>query len=361
MDPAIVEKARQLRQTLHLLAERSGQEKRTKACLLNYLQQNTTLQIEDYGQWFCALHFESERAETIAFRADMDALPLGSGAAHLCGHDGHSATLATLALLAEGQTLGRNLLLIFQHAEEIGVGGKICAKALKAHNASRVYAFHNIPEWPEGAVLLRHGTFACASRGMCVAFKGAPSHAAYPENGRNPGFAAAHFISALPAIAAPGLYGGLAMATLVGAKIGEKAFGSAAGEAEVWLTLRAWENQDLAALMGRLEAAAHAEAKSSTVTADIFYEDIFPATINDEQTLRRLADICGREGLPCLEVPEPFRWSEDFGYYGSHAKAVMVGLGAGEHWPQLHTEAYCFNDALLGPALQLFWALATQG
>ncbi len=78
-------------------------------------------------------------------------------------------------------------------------------------------------------MLLRRGTFACASRGMTLSFSGAPSHAAYPECGKNPGFAAARLISALPELTESSGYGGLAMATLVGAKIGAKAFGSAAG------------------------------------------------------------------------------------------------------------------------------------
>jgi len=361
MEQNIIASVLALRRELHALAELSGSEKRTKAYIMDYLQKNTSLRIEDCAQWFCAVHEEAGAAETVAFRADMDALPLGGGAAHLCGHDGHSAILAGLGLYLEKKTLGRNVVLIFQHAEENGEGGKLCCRALERHGVSRVYAFHNIPGWKEGAVLLRHGTFACASRGMIVRFTGAPSHAAYPESGRNPGFAAARLIAALPQLTDKSHYGGLTMATLIGAEIGEKAFGSAAGNGEIWLTLRAWHEGDLRKMISAVEERAKSEAERDGVEVEASFIDVFPATENNEEVLGRLADICRGMGLECEEVPEPFRWSEDFGYYGAFAAAVMVGIGDGPDWPQLHTEKYVFNDKIIPAALDLFSALAKFG
>lgn len=350
-----------LRAELHRLAERSGEEKKTKACLFEFLQTNTSLHLVDKGQWFYAVHEEPGAGESIAFRADMDALPSGSGASHLCGHDGHCAVLAGLGLNLENKRLGRNILLIFQHAEEIGAGGSVCSQCLKKHRVSRVYAFHNIPGWGDGTVLLRRGTFACASRGMTLTFTGKPAHAAYPESGKNPGFSAARFISALPNMTEAGLYHGLTMATLIGSKIGEKAFGSAAGNAEIWLTLRAWQDKDLQRLILSVKETARQEAARDGIEVSFSSCDIFPATVNDDETLARLEEICHQAGLSTAEVPEPFRWSEDFGYYGSEAKAVMVGIGAGFDWPQLHTENYFFNDKIIPAALTLFSSLAEFG
>jgi amidohydrolase len=353
MEQHFINTVRTLRVELHTLAERSGKEKRTKARLMEFLRENTSLRIEDEGQWFCAIHEEPGAAETIAFRADMDALPFKDGAAHLCGHDGHCAALAGFGLLHENRSLGKNIVLIFQHAEETGEGGKICCQALLKYQVSCVYAFHNIPGWEEGTILLRRGTFACASRGMTLSFWGAPSHAAYPENGRNPGFAAARFISRLPALASPGDYDGLTVATLIGARIGEKAFGSAAGHAEVWLTLRAWREEDMHGLIASIREAAR-----DKIETELSFCEIFPATVNDDATLAKLESTCRKAGLTCIEVPEPFRWSEDFGYYGTAAKAVIVGIGAGLNGSQLHAQDYEFNDNILETAITLFSALA---
>lgn len=351
---------RNLRRELHGLAELSGEEVQTKQRLIAFLREHTSLHIEDEGQCFCAIHSEPDARETVAFRADMDALPHDGGAAHLCGHDGHSAALCGLGLYLEKKRLGRNIVLIFQHAEETGAGGAICASALKKHRVDRVYAFHNIPGWPEGAVLLREGTFACASCGMILSFAGAPSHAAYPENGRNPGYAAARVIDALPRLAQAG-YRGLTMATLIGAQIGQKAFGTAAANAEIWLTLRASMEEDLQALIRAIEESARTEAARDSVDIRISFQDVFPATVNDYAAVQRLRAVCRHTGFSCIDAPEPFRWSEDFGYYGAYAKAVLFGIGAGTDWPQLHTKQYAFNDNLLPTALTLFASLAISG
>lgn len=196
---------------------------------------------------------------------------------------------------------------------------------------------------------------------MTLSFKGAPSHAAYPEFGKNPGFAAAHVISALPELVNTGRWQGLTMATLVGAQIGEKAFGCAAGSAELWLTLRAWHDRDLHTLADAVIDTAEAAAFSNGIRVSHSFCDSFPATVNDSDTLARLEQVCREAGLPCADVSEPFRWSEDFGYYGSLAQAVMVGIGDGLSWPQLHTEAYVFPDDILPQALTLFSALAENG
>jgi len=154
---------------------------------------------------------------------------------------------------------------------------------------------------------------------------------------------------------------GMAMATLIGARVGEKAFGCAAGSAEVYVTVRAWLDDDLNGLIRAIEQAARREAAKDGIGVSVSLCDVFPATVNDNATLLRLEEICREEKLSCIEVQEPFRWSEDFGYYGECAKAVMVGIGAGEDWPQLHTENYVFNDAILPSVLTLFCALAQKG
>ena len=361
MDKPLMDKVLNLRSRLHGLAELSGEETRTKECLMAFLRENTSLRLEDRGKWFCAFHEEPYAKETIAFRGDMDAIPFNGGAAHLCGHDGHCAVLAGLGLMLENKKLGRNIVLVFQHAEEIGAGGRECSEGLEKYPVDRIYAFHNIPGWEEGAVLLRRDTFACASLGMTLTLTGAPSHAAYPENGRNPGFAASRLINDLPVLANRKNFKGMTMATLVGAKIGTKTFGSSAGTAEIWLTLRAWYDNDLKNLITAIEAYAKKEGESDGLSIAFSYWDSFPSTLNDNETVRNMEKICNCIGLKCIDVPEPFRWSEDFGYYGARAKAVMVGVGAGENWPQLHTSTYAFNDKILSAGLTLFYALAQMG
>ena len=100
----------------------------------------------------------------IAFRADMDAVSLdGKTVGHFCGHDGHSTILAMTGKKLTGKTTNRDVYLIFQPGEETGEGGAICSTLIKEKGIAEVYGLHNIPGYAKGAILLRKGTFACAS------------------------------------------------------------------------------------------------------------------------------------------------------------------------------------------------------
>ena len=120
-----------LRHTLHRHAELSGAEYKTKAILKDFLREHTDFSVTDRGAWFYAFRGAAAPAAKppIAFRADMDALPIpetcslpyaseNPAVSHRCGHDGHSAALCGLALSLTGQPLSRDVYLIFQHAEE---------------------------------------------------------------------------------------------------------------------------------------------------------------------------------------------------------------------------------------------------
>lgn len=66
------------------------------------------------------------------------------------------------------------------------MGAAICASLIEEKNIGEIYGFHNLPGYHCGEVVLLNHTFACASTGLEIKFQGKQSHAAYPENGRNP-------------------------------------------------------------------------------------------------------------------------------------------------------------------------------
>lgn len=198
----------QLRHALHAHPELSGREFWTRQTLMDFLRAHTRLEVVDRGSWFYARR-RGRGEGKVAFRADFDALPMEEtlqiphrsccpGAAHKCGHDGHSAALALLGLILDEEGAARDTYLIFQPAEEIGGGGEACAAFLREEGIGEVYAFHNMPGYPLGAVALRSGTMNCASKGMILRFTGVPTHASTPELGRNPAYAVAAVVSTIP-------------------------------------------------------------------------------------------------------------------------------------------------------------------
>ena len=263
MEQVLLDQIIALRAQLHACAEVSGREAVTKHTLLTFLREHTSLELHELAGGFYAAHREPEGTKpAVALRADYDALatPEG-GAAHLCGHDGHAAALCGVALMLEGQSIGRSVFLLFQGAEETGAGAALCCELFDREKVDEIYGAHNLPGFPFGAVLTRAGTFACASRGVTIHFVGKPAHAAYPETGISPAPAVGQLLVDLPALAAPEQYRGITLCTVIGAQMGEKAFGAAAESAELWLTLRGEHDDDLARLrrsvLTRAQELAH--------------------------------------------------------------------------------------------------------
>ena len=108
---------------------------------------------------------------TIALRADMDALRMtegnnglpyrsaNEGVAHLCGHDGHMASLVGAAALLR-RRLSRvprdcKVRLLFQPAEEGPGGAAPMVEAGCMQGVDEVYGYHNWPSWPLGHLKVR--------------------------------------------------------------------------------------------------------------------------------------------------------------------------------------------------------------
>lgn len=345
-----------LRARLHACPEVSGREVKTKAALMRFLEEHTTLDLVDCGGWFYAAHREpGAQGCGIALRADFDALATPDGkAAHLCGHDGHAAALCGVGLMLEGRVLGRSVFLLFQPAEETGAGAEECLDLFRRERIGEIYGAHNLPGFPLGCVTTRPGTFACASRGVILTFTGAPTHAAYPELGISPASAVGELLVGLPDAARPDRYGGMTLCTVIGVRMGEKAFGAAAADGEVWLTLRAEHDADLDALQTRILDLARALAARYRLGFDHTLQDVFPATENAPEQAEKVLSLCGGQVLPA-----PMRWSEDFGRYLQRCPGAFFGIGAGSAHPPLHTAEYDYPDALLPPTCHAFWSLLT--
>lgn len=367
MNQADLDLAVTLRHELHAHPELSGQETWTKARLMDFLQEHTKLELHDRGNWFYAL-YRGRGVGKIAFRADFDALPMEEtcelpyrsqcpGVAHKCGHDGHSAALALLGLTLERTGADRDVYLIFQPDEEVGGGGEACAALLKEEHIGEVYAFHNMPGYPLHTVALRKGTMNCASKGVTYRFEGVSTHASTPELGRNPAQAVARIVGALPGLTRQEDHRGLVMATVVQIAVGEPAFGISAYRGALLLTLRAQYQEELDALSQQVTDLARQAAAEDGLTLTIEEQDVFPETANHPAGVERVEKAAQALGLPVVEMEEPMRGSEDFGWYLRQAEGAMFLLGDGEDHPPLHRTDFDFPDALLGTACALFQKL----
>lgn len=353
---SIVEKITKVRRELHSVPECSGHEIKTKSIIRSFLEENTSLIIKEYNGGIVALYDLGNTKDTLAFRADFDAVALPDGtAAHLCGHDGHTAALLGVALQIEDMKPNRNVLFIFQPAEETGEGAKSMADILNVYEVSEIYGCHNLPGYPFGKVYTRYDSFACASCGMIFYIEGEPAHAAYPENGKSPMRAVMQLFKAIEEIKTTVSLSENSFATLIGSKIGQKAFGTSAEKAEVWITARSDNEKDFEVLRAYLENAVKQTCEQDGLQYSIEIQDEFPATVNDSICVDKILTRCDGSVLD-----NPMRWSEDFGHFLSSrysSQGAFFGVGAGEEHPNLHTMDYEYPDELLKYQMDAFMKL----
>lgn len=352
---------RELRHMLHAMPEPSMAEGKTKKTLMNFIQTESDFTLVDRGSWFYAWKkAEHPTKSAIAFRADMDAVCIdGSRPGHYCGHDGHSSILAGFAQQLLGKKLDRDIYLIFQPGEETGEGAMICRSLLAEKKISAIYGLHNIPGYPMGTILLREKTFACASLGLSLHFTGMASHAAYPEQGRNPALPMASLLlqleEAANALRRPGE---ILMLTVIGISLGSEKYGVSAGDGTLRLTIRGEREEIFQKLLTCCRRLAEKCASEHGLSLEITEQEYFPATENHPEKVFALKRAAEALEMPCQMLPEPMRWSEDFGWYLQDCPGAFFGIGAGEETASLHTSTYEFPDALLEKGIAIFSALA---
>lgn len=369
MDQRDLQKAVELRHALHAHPELSNHESWTKAHLMDFLRQNTSrLDIVDKGSWFYAAYRAGVDRPGVAFRADFDAVPVADeldapyvstvpGVGHKCGHDGHSAALAALALEIDREGADKNVFFLFQHAEETGDGAKVCTALFRDERVDEIFGFHNRPGIPLGMVQVLDGTVYCGSEGAILDFQGVPSHASMPELGRNPAYAISDIIQRLPQLQDPDRYRGLVLATIIQVDVGERAFGTQASRGKLLLTIRGEHEEELQRLQDELEALARERAEAYGLGLEIGYCDVFPNTVSHPQSNEKVRAVCRELGIPVREMPGPYRGSEDFGHYTKAIPGAFFEIGSGESCPDLHTVGMDFPDAIIGTAVDIFRGL----
>lgn len=146
---------------------------------------------------------------TIAWRADIDALPLTEllqapftsgtpGVMHACGHDGHTAIGITLAelLAARRAEVPGTAVFLFQPAEEVFGGARpmIQAGVLDNPYVEEVYGLHLTTQTTAGHVTVRPGPSMASADFFDIAVQGKGGHGAYPHLSIDPITVAANIL-----------------------------------------------------------------------------------------------------------------------------------------------------------------------
>ncbi len=348
---------REHRQALHRIPETGWDVAKTASYIKNVLQEFSCEVFSPVEGSVCAF-FDFGREQTVAFRADMDALPIleqtglpfaseHEGKMHACGHDGHMAILLALAEhLQNCQAPEKNVLLIFQPAEETTGGAKaLCDTGiLNRCRVDSIYGLHLWPSLSKGVVGAREGAMMSRSCEFTVEITGKTAHIAHWQRGKDALLAGAELMSRLYELAEdePCVL-----------RFGRMESGSVrnavSDHSRLEGSVRVFDEELYEELREQIAGISQEVSDETGCQIRLSYSAGYPPVNNDRALLRR-----AKSRFEIVNVKPSFT-TEDFSYYQRCVPGVFFWLGTGG--TPLHSPVFDFDENVLETGLALFQSL----
>ena len=352
------------RRALHAIPELGLELPKTAAYVRNALAGLKCRTFAPLEHAVCA-YFDFGADNAIAFRADMDALPVAEetglpfasthpGQMHACGHDGHTAILLELARrLNEKTSLPHNVLLIFQPGEETPGGAlPICETGvLEEYKVIAVFGLHLWPGQEEGFVYTRENELMSRGSELTVDIYGKSTHISNAAAGIDATAAAVEFyrqIRQAEASLPPEIYRLLNFGMFTSGTVRN----ALSAHARLEGSLRTFHDDIFEGLQKTVyEIAANVE-KQFGCTVHVDFSESYPAVMNDPDLVQR-----AYRAVPFRHLEDPSMASEDFAQYQLRVGGVFFFLSTG-NTPALHATTFDFNEEILLKGADFFEQLA---
>jgi amidohydrolase len=323
----------ELRRDIHRHPEVAGQERRTSGVVARQLHAagiEVTTGVGGYG--VVGRLTGARPGRTIAYRADMDAVPPGEQieggpeAAHLCGHDLHTAIGVGVAssLARQRERLAGTVVFVFQPAEETltGAAAMLAGGVFAGSRPAEIHALHCGP-FPVGQFVTTAG-FGLPGQDRGVVTLAGPDGAARASR-------LAAGIGALGTVARPATSADLErlVADIENPQgpLSRFVFMQAqAADAAVRFSFRCWPQERYGEIRDDIRRLA-LSAGPSTVT---FPTDPFPAMVcprpEGEALARFLRRTVGEDRTVALHAAVPYS-GEDFALFLNQLPGTYTFLG----------------------------------
>lgn len=307
----------------------------------------------------------SKPGKKIAFRADIDALPLEEktnlsyksknlGKMHACGHDIHIAVgIETAKILNHKKSeLCGEVLFAFQPSEENGKGALEVLKTHVLDGIDAIFSLHSSPLLDVGQVGIKEDAITAAVDLFKIKIHGRGSHGAEPHTGRDPIAASAAVISSLQTIVSRNISPTDQALVSVTHIEGGSNWNIIPEEVLLEGTIRTTNPATRSFVSKRLAEIAKNTALAYEEEATVEIENAPPCTSNDKELAGYACEVAQKCGLEPVR-PEITMVGEDFAYYQEKFRGIMVWLGVGKTKP-LHNPEFTANPKAIRAGASYF-------
>lgn len=364
------------RRALHQIPELGLQEKETSAYIKKRLAEFGITTVYDLLDTAVVAVLQGEKeGKTLAFRTDIDALPVTEetgapfasqhpGKMHACGHDGHMATMLGFAnyLAAHPDEIMGTIVLLFQPAEE-GPGGAqllIDDGFLSKFKVDEIIGLHVFPEFNEGIIACKPHAMMARNGEIYLTIKGTSSHGAQPQQGADAILAASAIIQGLHSIVSRNI-SPMESAVLTFGKItGGEAMNIIPGLVKIEGTMRAFSDEVYETMTNRVQTVATELAKGYGCECLVEFNHMYRVVDNDPAMVRALEKIAGDS---YVETP-PYMLAEDFSMYQKEIPGLFFFVGirneAKGYVAPLHSGKMNFDETYLLGGIECYRQLIQE-
>jgi amidohydrolase len=367
----LTEEVVSLRREFHQHPELSHHEERTARVVAHYLQE-LGLEIKTglAGHGVLGVLQGARPGRTVAWRADMDALPITEklqlpwcsqvdGVMHACGHDFHlSIALGAARLLSElKDRLAGEFRFIFQPAEEgpplgdSGAKGMVAAGVLDQPRVAAVCALHVAPNLDVGHIRYGSGVVMAGADRVLLTITGKSAHGATPHRGVDPILVTAQVLNQIQGFLAQQIDARSPKILTFGRIQGGNRFNILAEQVILEGSLRYLQETVRQEVLMGLRRQFEGLSLATGAEINLTVEPLFPMLKNDPalttQAVQVLQTLLGPHHLKLLH---PAMGSEDFPYYAAVSPGFYFFLGVrtpGTRGHALHSPHFNPDEAAL--------------